>query len=740
MTFEAATAKDRHEVGWILIFDGIEPFFSTHDFTEYGLLGTYIRCIVDGSLEGDGEELDEQRRIILPGDFAVRVFNSAEVRAVLRRKGGTRTKLVSSINASQTTITLTSTAMAGLTVYCDRETIVIGTHSGSGVYAGCTRAAHGSLGQHHRAASIVSTTPRHWLERRAALAQVYLDDSLDAGSRAGIHRVGFLTKSPEFENGAYSLTFTDFSTILSRPLLSGFKPITVSAENITAGEDTVAGLGAGEHEFITFTVPDIRQLALSGDDTGHIKIEAGGSSSIYRLRTPFAGDSVTVYHADRIAGDLDLSFAELATGEHEVTLHQVEVVYGRAGHQALQVLTSEYGDETNGDWDVLPGRPPSDVSTSSDVSAKRVGAGIPQSWVDIDAWLSIPGESFVTYIDETTTLADFLGDEILWRTGGHLYITADGKLSWRRDDPAAPRSLAQEITLEDDTIAAAVFSVDDEEGVIGRAVIECNYVPGIGYTKTQEVAFHDLADIYEQSMPQLELKSKSLWIGDAPSGQIVSPPTPYDTIVGMFDRYRAIAALGGVKGRFPLPWRRHLDFRITDRFALSSSVLPDHEGGEGGSRVFQVTQVERQYQEGVHQIAHREVPRGWLNAPAAFVESYSAGTVAFKTTGRFAHLWDTSPGQDFAAGWKVRIYDFSASPPYGASSTATVTAVGTNSIVIGVTTPPMTPAADDMVVLEDTPGDTGTENANQGADVEDFAFGADADLVLDDGRAGPTWG
>lgn len=59
----------------------------------------------------------------------------------------------------------------------------------------------------------------------------------------------------------------------------------------------------------------------------------------------------------------------------------------------------------------------------------------------------------------------------------------------------------------------------------------------------------------------------------------------------------------------------------------------------------------------------------------------------------------TTPGRMFAIGWKVKILDKSASPPFStASGVYTITAVTDTTITVTGAAPAFTPAAGDVVV------------------------------------------
>ena len=119
--------------------------------------------------------------------------------------------------------------------------------------------------------------------------------------------------------------------------------------------------------------------------------------------------------------------------------------------------------------------------------------------------------------------------------------------------------------------------------------------------------------------------------------------------------------------------------------------------------------------------------------------SYGSGQITLSTPVELAD--NTSPAQDFIEGCFIRVYDASATPPFSSSERLEVSGVVGSVGLKLAGTPSTTPAAGDLVVL-DISGDVNDTN-DIGADVEDFAFGADDEYVIGQGtsyeRAGTRW-
>ncbi len=747
MTYESDVEGGRtHRVGYYVAVDGIASRLATHDMGDFGLSGTYLPVITEGSLRGGGTRLDRARGIVLPATFGFSMADTSAVRAIIRRRGGTEDTLELAINSTQALIETGSGSQTwadGTVVHIGREAITLGTWSGgSGGYGSSVRGAHNTLAYPHLAGAVISDAPRHWYDRRAVLYAVNLDTGTEQAIRAGV-----ISSVPKFENGLWQVEVTDLMTVLNRPIMHGWDEVPV--ESVATQTVTVNG---SDTDGVRMQLSDYRQI----QDDGFIAISYRGRVGVYYV---YSGDlntsnyvdvSNTSWRAgDVIAFDGDNGLA--AAGSGEVSVRQVGRYSEAPWAVALQVMLSIVGDGTNdATWDVLPGR--SYVTTTTeDLSAKRVGAGIPAAWVassGAGTWnthMGAGGEGTITgIIDEKQRLFDFLTNEILWRSGGFAYISVDGKLSFQLYKPAHIRAGVD--TLGRDELGHVVSVWDAEDEVPGRAELECNYIIGQGYQRKVEVIWEDNADLYGEhgrDQNHIRLQTKSLWVDGTgvmlPGVALATQPMPVTSVLLMLDRLRSRVLVGGRRARVRLPWTKHVDTVIGKQYSLTDDRMPDLEGGSGvTSRVYEVVGVDMDFQSGFIEAELEEVIAGAAIAPSCIVGSYASTTITIDTTGPEAGMYDSNPGSDFAADWVVRIYDASASPPYSSSTTATISSVTASTIVL-TSTPSPTPAAGDIVTVEDG-ADSGNTNAD-GADVQDFAFGADSSFTVGSpARDGPKWG
>ena len=232
------------------------------------------------------------------------------------------------------------------------------------------------------------------------------------------------------------------------------------------------------------------------------------------------------------------------------------------------------------------------------------------------------------------------------------------------------------------------------------------------------MVFVDLNGIYGDDFANVELQSKSLWIGSG-GGSLNSPPTGQWEIISNFDRMYSRTKDGVRKVRFQLPWKQHLTVRPGYVFKLTDDRLPDFAGSEGiTGRIHEVTAANPDPQSGSLEVEAEEIPKGYLVAPSALVASYSSGTFTLSTAAN--DFYGDDPGFDFMVGGVIRFFDASASPLFSVSDTAVITGLTASSITVSWAGS-FTPASGDLIVLEYSAA-TGSTAANTGADAPDHLF------------------
>ncbi len=761
MTYASdVTGTRAHRVGYYIAIAGITERLATHDMTDHGLSGTYLPVIVRDSVRGSMQRLDKMRHIVTPGTLGFSVFEHPtyvdQLQDILRRRGGTETTLASEISATGAAITLgsgTNTYADGTVIHIDREAITLGSHVAAGAYSGCTRGANGTDPIAHRAGAKISDAPRHWLDRKVTLYGVNLDTGTESALRSGV-----ISSPLRFTNGVYPIQATDLMTHFNRTCLSGWQTTRVEKIEYVAlavGGNNVAGM--------RFYLADPRQLV----DDAFVAIEVNGRRGVYYVEsghldtsTGYIGIACGWGGSAWVGGDLitaaDLGFESPNQNASfvDVTLRQIGRYSDWPMFVALQAMTSRAGDSENGTFDILAGRAV-DFDSGGDLVEKRVGAGLPETWIESDvgdagSWnVAIPSIAgkVTGFIDKPVRLIDFLTDEILWRAGGFAYVDGSGVFKFQRYEPRTTRSTLS--SLGKDVIGEVVDTWDAEDEIPGKALIKGNYDVASGeFLRTVEVTWEDTAGIYREhgkDRSLLEIESKSLVIGGEtslpPATLGAAAPVHPVALMMMLDRMRMWSLNAGRRHRLRLPWSESTNVVIGATLSLTDDRVPDLEGGSGvTARPVIVTGVDQKYSEGYLEAEVEELPTGVQWAPSAYVSSFSTVTITLDTTGPEASMHDGSPGLDFPDGAQIRIYDASASPPYTSSFTATIASTTATTIVL-TGAPGTPPAAGDRITIEDgIPGDTGNTNA-AGADVEDFAFAADSSYEVGSGdRAGPKWG
>lgn len=649
-------------------------------------------------ISASGSSLDRARSLVVPGGFSARLMDGATQRHILSRRGGTEDEMVYSEGRTTSTLSTVSGAHPdGAVAYLERETVLMGTKvPATGDFLRCQRGAWNSQAASHGGGMVLSSRPRHMMGRRGSLVAVDLDTYNAQTLRAGI-----LSSSPQFSDGAYDLEFVDVQKELNRPLMRGWLPQ-------KSADWSVVGYG------VDVIVPD----SLNFKDGSNSFIRVDGPD-LLRVHTLASGTVTTGTHTVRldlasIRYDESAEDVAIDTGA-ELELRQVAIITQDPATAALQVMLSVLGDGTNHPThDVLPGRAP-----DATAPIRQVGAGIPSDWVDVAAWEALRGIGGVCifYLEEETRLLDFLINEISWRLGGYIYVTDDGKISFQRyvsDVPAA----AMPTISKSDILAGSVSVVDDESETVGRVSIECNYNPiQREFRARHQVVFADLNGTYGDDLANVELQSKSLWIGTGGTS-LNSPPTEQWGLINDFDRVYSRTKNGVRKVRFQLPWKQHLTVRPGYVFKLTDDRLPDFAGSEGiTGRTHEVTAANPDPQSGSLEVEAEEIPKGYLVAPSALVSSYGSGTFTLNTSTDF---YGTEPGFDFMLGGTIRVFDADASPPFSASDTATITGLTASSITVSWAGS-FTPASGDLIVLDYSTA-TGNTAANTGADAPDHLF------------------
>lgn len=724
MTYATDTDAFRHRVGFYVRFRGVPTRISTHNpdnWANWNPSETFAPTLKRDSLSGFSETLSRSASMIEQGGLSFDVMATDAMITLFSRRGGTEDQLSAAVGTGTTLSFVDNLAPNTGVAYIDRETVNITGNSGSDRTV--TRGYEDSIAVPHATGAVLSTVPRFWYTRRFTLFAVYLE----TGTESELF-TGTLDKSPEFRDGAFSFSGQGvINDYLKRPLHTGFRPVESTGPAVANGSkleipfDSTSGLLSPGYYRIT------------GSKGSMI---AGGFALGF---TPtVTATQVSIPNQSFVSGDVT---APTDLDGDTVTLEQVTVPTGSPGEVAQQVIVSVEGDTGNGYWDLLAGER-ADASGSDELHRDlRMGAGIAAADVDNASFNVIHSDGYIApWLDEETSLGDFLTQEVLFRAGGYVYTTPAGVLTFKEYTSNAVRSGLTAYTPAD-VITSSVLAMDDETGGIARAVIECNYRPSTReFLRQVELVFRDERALYGDVGESLSLRSKSVNLAASSEGiaatHLFTVSMDLTALESSFDRARARQTWAGRRMALRLPWKQHSTFTVGYRFSWTDSRMIDHEGGTGVSgRYYEVTGRTVDPGTGELSVECDEVPSGWLIAPSAFVSSWDGGTLTL-TLDTSTDLHDSAPGSDFAKDWQVTIYDASAN--FTTSETEAVSSVTSSTIVLTAGPSGFTPAAGDLVVLSQSV-DTGEMN-DVGADVEDYAFAADASYTVGaTSIAGPRW-
>lgn len=719
---EIEAAGDVQSVGFYVVFDGIETRLSTHPFTDGA---TYLATML-GAPQGAGQVLDRQQSVVKPGgfSFSCRETTSVELGAFFARRGGIESPLVAGITASTTTLEVLDAIWAdGATVYLGQETITLGTYTASPSprYTGCARGAHSSEAVEHQKSNEISSRPRNWLGRRGTLYEV----NRATGTSAAI-RSGLVSSSPIHNRGEYKLDLIDLSTVLARPISTGWE------------DEAVLGVDFSEWDTLAFQVADVD---IFGGDGDTVRVKTADGVIYYEIESVDNGTTphtLTVWKTGERNGG-SLSFLPEGVDVSTISIRQVAVIDDAPALVALQVLMSKLGDGSNdATYDVLAG-----ISTEAGegtLSRKMLGAGIPAAYIDVASWeAAAQPEAMRFVVDEKMSALDFLWREILWRMGGYVYISGAGKIAFRKYNPGVADS-ALDAYDDNDLASSDVSTVDDEKEVIAGAEIECNWDPHRRtYTHKTEVVFAETQEIYGTRANWLKLSSRSLRIGNPDPANLAAHPISEAILATLFLRQYARTRLGLRRVRVAFKWRFHLRFYVGYRFKLSLANAPDGEGSIGfTSLICEVVSQAPENQTGRVVVECEVMPAGKIIAPALTVTTNVGTQIIGDASEKIAP--DIDNGGIFPVDARVRIFDKSSSPPYSVSEVQTVTAcANVATVTVDALPASFTLAAGDVVKLL-WDADTGNPT-DIGADVNDHTMIASTAEEVDGDRAIATkWG
>jgi hypothetical protein len=686
------------------------------------------RTIIDW--EESASTLDLQQRRMVGGSFGFRVLDEPAAGYPLRALfdasrravayvATTATALASTIVTTGATLLPTS----GL-VWIAGEAIEYAGRTSTNL-TGCLRGTLQTRTAPQYAGTEIYAGPPSWIGRRARVFAVYKTRNRTGASYAW-QQLGRwrLEAAPQYDGEhVWSLSFATLADeIATRKAVVGFEeqPIsiigsayddTTNRVTLSLSHDVVLPASSTESGFVLLLRGRYTQPYSGNADVAAV-VDFVSWDSVFRALTFSLNPSYTTPHPPEIWFDFDVA---------GVDWQSVQAGFFWAGTQtALSLLTSRLGDGANGPGDFLPG---SEGATPT-AGRYRTGFGIGN--------------------DEVTSLSFFT-------RGSPALLAAFSEVAF--DDFARQWCLINDrVWLVDafGVVRTPPLSVDIGTAVatIDAAAVLSGTSPGLSYREDHIAPFVEITAGYDPIQDDFAAK---LTLTDHALRRRYTPRE--DTIsleLGMVHIDTGTRQRGGVRIRVPrtisIDEARILARRIQGSSAKGFTVLtvtvdirtgfpcdlgaivllelpwmPDYAGGTLTQREGRVLSRRLDWTKGKADLQVQVLNKLYAIAPAATIASYSAGPpirIMLSLAADNEGISDlVTPGNAFAVGWEVDIWDVSTSTLY----TRQVLAAGVDYIDLDATLPFTLEAGVDYVTISAS-GATLDDESADGYDGEDFVY------------------
>lgn len=771
MTYASELTRTQQRLDAVLVIDGIPVLFGTragrvHDGVGVGSPPsnwTSVAAIVPNSIRLGDLAMDWDSMLVKPSKVSLEIVQSTAWNKYFETRRPYTTSLAAPLTASATTIYLTDTTgnfIDGQYVYCERETIKLGTF-GLNRFTGCTRNAislAGSRAASHAAADTLTlsspgysttvTTYPQFLAGRQASLRIYAGESDSAYTEIASLRI---SESPVFDaaSGTWRLSFDDGMSFFARKLASGVRANQQPATSEVSSSSTTR---------VRMSLWPNNQW-VTGSDIGHafIQVPDNGGTFLVNVQSITPGITLLV--------DVDVNKSALdGRGLEDISRSTVTRCYAFSGYPmecALKVLLSGQGDGSNhATWDTLAGRISDGTTALPDGTTEFCyGANIPAALIDVTTLETfkskrVDGWFYVLGARGEENLLDLM-EEVAWALGGFWFINAAGKLSFRQWT-AVYATDASNYTLTEDNIlrSTSLASVNDESTVLHTVNMQSNYMPGGSEPLSAVAVVHQPTKNLYRDTPNgiagtLTVKRKAKWVDGPSRGYAIATPKG-DVALSLADplsvrtelqRIFAKRSRGVRRYSVTLPWR-YSAVSPGDRISITFGLLNAFDGTSVTSMVMDVVTVKRNFNDATVEVGLDETIAGKRIAPALRIASYSAGVITLDTNNA---TWGggATPAGFFSVGWSLVIHDRSSSPPFSATSTHAITATNSVDTLTISGAPSFTPVAGDIIQFAAYDSATGTTpNGAQGIAQRDYAFLGDDTFKLGAAKVddAPRWG
>ena len=763
MTFQTAleAGPGVHGLEAVVIIDGIPVAFATRSGLTFdrGGLGwlnaapaslTTVEALAVEGFSIEGSKLNHSMLMVEGGGASCTIKSDLRWDKYFERRRTPKTRLNEDLDTTETGVDVQSSAgwTAGDVLYVDREAILIGT-VGANTFTGCTRVYAGLPGQMlhaHASGATVSSSPRALLGRMAEV-WLYL-----AGNWRMERRL--LVDSVQWDGTlkAWRLSFKEAIQILDRQIAVGLDALPVSA--ISIGQTA----NADPRTVITFTVSGGFALLPTTFTDGlhaHITLDNGSEQTVIMCE---------VFSIDNVTGDVAVisdradEFRALAPNPQSasgtdgwrgyaavvaagrITLRLVMKLNTAPMDDFLKVALSTTGQGDNsGTYDVLWGNGTSGSSatvTGGEVE-RRFGAAIAVDLVDVAGVVATfsqvraPGWCYWLGVGGQQNLRD-MAEDVARALGGYWCIR-DGKLTMRAMSGIGEYTPIA-ATIEDKHISVdgSFDAMDDETQALHTISVKCNVDPLTGETMgAVNVRDQRTYETFRDAAPAEDVTMRGLYVERPEAGHSADDfsilPAVLGELVARFGKTFWRRQNGLRRYTLTVP-ARFITLQPGDVVRVTCAALKAFDGGALDGNALEVTSTGSLNLADPSRVTI-EVTDTWASkptSPTGRVSSWSGGPpqiITLVTSHRFGG--GTTPGRMFALGWKVRLLDASATPPFSAASGVLTVSALTDSTVTVTGVVGFTPAIGDLLVQANyNDADNTTENTS-GVDQRGHAFIAD---------------
>lgn len=749
MTASSAINAGSARVHYTLLIDGIPVLFGTKAglvLSTTGILGaagpatlTSVAAFATIPQVG-GKALNHAIHMVTPGDAKCVLRKSSTWNKYFepRRTG---TYLTTAVTAAATSLTLHTASLFAVNqvIYIDREAILV-TALTSGQPSTVTRnycALAGSKAAIHLADAPVGPSPAS-LHKRTAEIRMWTSDT----DHALLGRFVISNCTSDDEASQWQLSFKGFMEALDVQVAKGFR-----ATKMTDAVGVAGGAGLLE---LQFADSDVTSWLTNSSVNGHVMAVSKHGWLVAPI-VSFSGAQfprVNFYAGGQTR--LARVAPEASVAANNVELRRVVLLNGPPMVAALQVLLSDRGDGNNhATYDVLYGRTTTGTGAGAGIAdgeqEVRFGAAIPPDLLDMTtltetSLLNDPGIGFSLVLggDGPMSLLEVL-ENVAFQLKGYWYENSDGKLSFARMSGVFPTTAAAAATLTESNILrekGTLRSTNDETEVIHTFQVECNYDYSNRRFDKVNIVYQAAIERFRGVGKTLKVKYKGLIVnlpeqsGDMVLESVGQLPAGVSAIFAHCDRW-FYRTQNGLRKYVLAVAMRYYALRAGQRATLTHSLLTAFDGSTVNAMSTEIVKISKvDTQKGRITLEVSETWSGRIISPTGKISSWPGGvspyTITFATSTKYGG--GTTPGRMFAIGWKVKILDKSASPPFStASGVYTITGVTDTTITVTGAAPAFTPAAGDVVVQADYDNATSTvASASYAAGQRDHLFLSDA--------------